>query len=304
MERLAGPERYRGGFHKQVRYLRQAKSTRLIFGRINNCSTLISSRLEDCLETPFTLCTGPAAGVASLSLGSLPAMAQGAADWPQKPVRILTPFPAGAGPEVVLRLVADRLQKMWGKPVVVENRPGGNGFIAIRALKSGDKDGYDLIQLDNVHVTAYPYLFKQLPYDPKGDFELLAPLFKASFFFAVADEQPVQERCRPRRRREGQARQPQLRLVVDRQPCAPWLGSLRVDDRDQDGPRRLQRNVAAVHRCRERRHRVGARQLRHVGRRCSGRARSATSPSRVRSALRRIRTFRRWPKLAGRRTSR
>jgi len=130
------------------------------------------------------------AGVASMSIGSLPAMAQGAADWPQKPVRIITPFPAGAGPEVVLRLVADRLQKMWGKPVVVENRPGGNGFIAIRALKGGDKDGYDLIQLDNVHLTAYPYLFKQLPYDPKGDFEVIAPLFKASFFFAVATNSP------------------------------------------------------------------------------------------------------------------
>jgi tripartite-type tricarboxylate transporter receptor subunit TctC len=47
-------------------------------------------------------------------------MAQGVADWPQKPVRILTPFPGGRGPEVVLRMVADRLQKMWGKPVVVE----------------------------------------------------------------------------------------------------------------------------------------------------------------------------------------
>jgi tripartite-type tricarboxylate transporter receptor subunit TctC len=84
------------------------------------------------------------------------AMAQTAADWPAKPVRIFTPFPPGAGPEVVLRMVADKLQKMWGKPVVVENRPGGNGFIAIRAIKQGDKDGNDLIQLDNVHLTAYP----------------------------------------------------------------------------------------------------------------------------------------------------
>ena len=136
----------------------------------------------------FLTLAGTAA--AALSIGSLPAMAQGAADWPQKQVRIITPFPAGAGPEVVLRMVADRLQKMWGKPVVVENRPGGNGFIAIRALKGGDKDGHDLIQLDNVHVTAYPYLFKQLPYDPKADFELLAPLFKASFFFAVGTNSP------------------------------------------------------------------------------------------------------------------
>ena len=133
-----------------------------------------------------------AAGIATVSLGGLPlhATAQSATDWPTKQVRFITPFPAGAGPETVLRMVADKLSKVWGKPVIVENRPGGNGFIAINALKQGDKEGYDLIQLDNVHVTAYPYLFKKLPYDPKGDFELLLPLFKASFFFAVPTNSP------------------------------------------------------------------------------------------------------------------
>lgn len=128
-----------------------------------------------------------AAALAAATLFAAPAQAQAqsAADWPAKAVRILTPFPAGAGPETVTRLLAEKLGKMWGKPVIVENRPGGNGFIAISAFKQGDKDGYDLIQLDNVHLTAYPYLFKKLPYDPQGDFELIAPLFKAAFFFTV-----------------------------------------------------------------------------------------------------------------------
>jgi tripartite-type tricarboxylate transporter receptor subunit TctC len=74
--------------------------------------------------------------------------------------------------------------------VVVENRPGANGFIAISAFKQGDKDGYDLIQLDNVHLSAYPHLFRKLPYDPQKDFELIAPLFKAAFFFAVPTASP------------------------------------------------------------------------------------------------------------------
>jgi len=128
-----------------------------------------------------------AAGAALLSLGAATpsAIAQGAAEWPTKPVRVLTPFPAGAGPEAVMRVVAEKLGKLWGKPVIVENRPGGNGFIAIGAFKQGDKDGYDLIQLDNVHLSAYPHLFKKLPYDPKADFEPITPLFKAAFFFAV-----------------------------------------------------------------------------------------------------------------------
>ena len=111
-----------------------------------------------------------------------------AQDFPTKPVRIITPFPVGSGPEGVVRLLADKLSKTWGKPVLVENRPGGNGFIAIDAFKRGAIDGHDLIQLDNVHLSAYPSLFKKLPYDPKADFEPLLPLFKTYFFFAVATD--------------------------------------------------------------------------------------------------------------------
>ena len=120
----------------------------------------------------------------TLTLGlALVAQAQ---TFPTKPVRIITPFPVGSGPEGVARLVADKLSKTWGQPVVVENRPGGNGFIAIDAFKRGATDGHDLIQLDNVHLTAYPHLFKKLPYKAAADFDLLLPLFKTYFFFTTA----------------------------------------------------------------------------------------------------------------------
>ncbi len=123
-----------------------------------------------------------AAGSAALALWP----AARAQDWPTRPVRIITPFPAGAGPEAVVRVLAEKLQKKWGQPVVVENKPGGNGFIAIDAFKRGATDGTDLIQLDNVHLVAYPHLFKKLPYDPVKDFEPLAPLFRTYFFVGVA----------------------------------------------------------------------------------------------------------------------
>ncbi len=143
------------------------------------------------MNRPLPLCTAAATALAALALVTAPAhVSAQAADWPTKPVRILTPFPAGAGPETVTRVLAEKLGKMWGKPVIVENRPGANGFLAIDAFKRGDKDGYDLIQLDNVHLSAYPYLFKKLPYDPAKDFEPIAPLFKASFFFAVPTNSP------------------------------------------------------------------------------------------------------------------
>ena len=124
---------------------------------------------------------------AALGLGALPALAADPApEWPTKPVRIITPFPVGAGPEGVVRLLADKLQKAWGKPVIVENRPGGNGFIAIDAFRQGAKDGHDLMHLDNVHLDAYPHLFKKLPYDPVKDFEPVLPLFRANFFLTTA----------------------------------------------------------------------------------------------------------------------
>jgi tripartite-type tricarboxylate transporter receptor subunit TctC len=126
-----------------------------------------------------------AAALSALALCGLSAHAQ---DFPTKSVRILTPFPVGSGPEGVLRLVADKLSRTWGKPVVVENKPGGNGFIAIDTFKRGATDGHDLIQLDSVHLSAYPHLFKKLPYDIKADFEPLAPLFKTYFFVTIATD--------------------------------------------------------------------------------------------------------------------
>ena len=114
------------------------------------------------------------------------ALTAGAQTFPTKPVRIITPFPVGSGPEGVARMVADKLSKTWGQPVTVENRPGGNGFIAIDAFKRGASDGTDLIQLDNVHLTAYPHLFKKLPYNAAADFDVLLPLFKTYFFFTTA----------------------------------------------------------------------------------------------------------------------
>ncbi|MEO6294162.1 MAG: tripartite tricarboxylate transporter substrate binding protein, partial [Burkholderiaceae bacterium] len=124
-----------------------------------------------------------ALATAAFGLYTLPSIAQ---EWPTKPVRIITPFPVGSGPEGVVRLLADKLSRAWGKPVIVENKPGGNGFIAIDAFKRGAPDGHDLIQLDNVHLSAYPHLFKKLPYDIKADFEPILPLFKGYFYFAVA----------------------------------------------------------------------------------------------------------------------
>ena len=109
-----------------------------------------------------------------------------AQNYPSKPVRITTPFPVGSGPEGVLRLLADKLSKQWGQPVVVDSKPGGNGFIAVDQFKRSAQDGHELLQLDNAHLTVYPHLFKHLPYDVATDFDPIYPLFKTYFFMATA----------------------------------------------------------------------------------------------------------------------
>lgn len=127
--------------------------------------------------------------MAAAAAAAGPALAQDVS-FPTKPVRIVTPFPVGGGPDGLARLVADKLSKKWGQPVLVENRPGGNGFIAIDAFKRGAKDGHDLIQLDNVHLAAYPALFKKLPYDPVADFDAILPMFRTYFFVTVPTNSP------------------------------------------------------------------------------------------------------------------
>jgi tripartite-type tricarboxylate transporter receptor subunit TctC len=106
--------------------------------------------------------------------------------FPAKQVRVLTPFPPGAGPDAALRVLSDQLSKGWNQPVVVDNRPGGNGFIAVSAFKQGSADGYDLIELDSSHITTHPHVFRNLPYNVAAEFTPLAMILRTWFFVTVA----------------------------------------------------------------------------------------------------------------------
>ena len=113
--------------------------------------------------------------------GSRSFAAQTDAAFPSRTVRLLTPFPPGSGPDAALRLVADGLAKRGGQAVVVENKAGGNGFIAVAAFKQGSNDGHDLLQLDNNHCTTHPHTFSHLPYDMERDFTPLRMILRAPF---------------------------------------------------------------------------------------------------------------------------
>ena len=116
----------------------------------------------------------------------LPASAQA---FPERPVHILLPFPAGTGPDVVIRKVGERLTRIWKQPVIVENRPGGNRFIAMTAAKRAPADGYNLVMVDYAIVSVLPHLFpKTVPFDSQKDFDAVAPMYTAHWFIAVAGD--------------------------------------------------------------------------------------------------------------------
>ena len=119
----------------------------------------------------------------------LPAAAA-APPFPTRAVRIFTPFPAGSGPDAALRLVGEQLSRRWKQPVIVDNCPGGNGFIAVAALKQGATDGHDLLQLDSTHTTSHPSTFARLPYKVQADFAPLRMILRTPFFVTVGARSP------------------------------------------------------------------------------------------------------------------
>ena len=89
-------------------------------------------------------------------------------DWPLRVVRIITSFPVGTGADVSARLYAERLASRWGKSVIVENRPGADGIIAVTAF-IGARDEHTLLYINGGPVTTNPFTHHTLPYDPAGD---------------------------------------------------------------------------------------------------------------------------------------
>jgi len=100
---------------------------------------------------------------AVIAVFASPVLAQ---SWPQRPVKFILPLGPGAGADIGARLYADRLTKRWGQPVVVENRPGGDGVIAINAVIAA-KDDHTLLWGPSSTFVGHPYTLDKLPYDPK-----------------------------------------------------------------------------------------------------------------------------------------
>ncbi len=133
---------------------------------------------------------GFALALVALGAPAPAAHAQGAADYPSKPIRIIVPFLAGSGSDTGSRVYGEILSKMTGQPVIVENRPGGSGLVTIQAVKAAPADGHTIMLASNSPMTVNPVVMKQLPYDPFGDFRPVTGLGKSPVAFIVRGDSP------------------------------------------------------------------------------------------------------------------
>ncbi|RAP65879.1 ABC transporter substrate-binding protein [Achromobacter sp. HZ01] len=124
-----------------------------------------------------------AAAIGGCLLAALPAAH--AETFPSRPLKFVVPFGPGSGTDTSARYFARQLQELTGQPVVVENRPGANGFIAVKNVLAAPADGYTIFIGSNSTLAVNAALFKQLPYDPVADFSPLTMMMRSPAMLAV-----------------------------------------------------------------------------------------------------------------------
>lgn len=128
----------------------------------------------------------------ALAIGwALLATAAHAQDFPNRPLRLIVPQGPGGGSDVGARIVAERLARALGQPIVVENRPGAGGVIGVDAAAKSAPDGYTMVLGSNTTMAANVSLYSKLPFDPLRDFAPLAITFAANFGIVVHPSVPV-----------------------------------------------------------------------------------------------------------------
>lgn len=126
---------------------------------------------------------------AALAVASTAALAQA---YPERPVKLVVPFPAGSATDLVARLIGRELGDSLGRAFVVENKPGAQGVIASELVARSPADGYTLLVPTNTQAAANVSLFKTLPYDPVKDFAPIARISTTALALMVRSDFPAQ----------------------------------------------------------------------------------------------------------------
>jgi tripartite-type tricarboxylate transporter receptor subunit TctC len=112
-------------------------------------------------------------------------------DYPTRPIRIIVGFAAGGAPDALARIVAEKLNQLWGQAVTVENRVGAQGNTALAAVAKSEPDGYTLALMPVGNAAVNPALFASLPYDPVKDFAPITQLASVENVLVVSAHSPI-----------------------------------------------------------------------------------------------------------------
>jgi tripartite-type tricarboxylate transporter receptor subunit TctC len=129
-----------------------------------------------------------ALAMCGLALATLPAYAQ---NFPTRPIRIIVPYTPGGTTDVLARLVGQKLNKAWGQPVIVDNRPGANGIVGTEMVAKSPPDGYRLSIASVGTHAANASLYPTLPYDTIKDFSPITQAVNAPMLLVVHPSLPA-----------------------------------------------------------------------------------------------------------------
>jgi tripartite-type tricarboxylate transporter receptor subunit TctC len=113
--------------------------------------------------------------------------------YPSKPIRLVVPFAPGGSSTLVARFIAEEMQKGLGQQIIIENKPGGGGNIAMQEVARADPDGYTLIIGHVGSLAMNPYMYAKLPYDVDRDFAAISLLAKVPAIFVVHVDVPAKD---------------------------------------------------------------------------------------------------------------
>lgn len=114
-----------------------------------------------------------------------------AAAYPEKPIKVIVPFPAGQTTDIMSRSVADELAKVVEQPIYIDNKGGAGGIIGVEAAKRSPADGYTLLIASSGPLAINPSLYKDIPYDTMADFEPVAMIIDVPQFLVTRSDFPA-----------------------------------------------------------------------------------------------------------------
>ncbi|MBM4339498.1 MAG: ABC transporter substrate-binding protein [Deltaproteobacteria bacterium] len=109
------------------------------------------------------------------------------------PIKIIVPYPAGGGTDVIARLIADKLKDSLGQTVIVENKPGAGGRIGTEYAKGQPADGSSMLFVNPALFVVSPMVYSRLPYDPDNDFKPLSQITTYEFVLSVPGSSPIKD---------------------------------------------------------------------------------------------------------------